>query len=379
MPVVKFQGDRISFPDSMSGDEISDVLGALWASTQAVGEFAAMIGTSSIAEPLAGIAGAGSALFSPSQGAGGRTVQSVRDALTYRPRTRAGQLAMQSIAKDVSHLSQATGAEHLSGYWKDRVVPALQENFGVISGSALAAVGLGLIGAFAEMSPGRLAPPVRQIGAVGDLENILSGWRAQGVDISVSEGKRGITVGKIIVPDRGQGVGSAVMKDISDFADKTGQTIKLDPSGDFGGNVKRLKKFYKSQGFVENKGKNRDFTISEDMFREPIAPVEPSKSFKGKVFHQTDSDFSEFDFDQGADGTIWFTDKLSNFNDPSSSSGAASGGSRVIESDVVLNKVAGFDDLDKFSVGELIQQGFDGAVLDGDIQVFDPGAIKSLK
>lgn len=169
MPVVKFQGDRISFPDSMSGDEISDVLGALWASTQAVGEFAAMIGTSSIAEPLAGIAGAGSALFSPSQGAGGRTVQSVRDALTYRPRTRAGQLAMQSIAKDVSHLSQATGAEHLSGYWKDRVVPALQENFGVISGSALAAVGLGLIGAFAEMSPGKILPVGGMRGAVGDL------------------------------------------------------------------------------------------------------------------------------------------------------------------------------------------------------------------
>ena len=31
----------------------------------------------------------------------------------------------------------------------------------------------------------------------------------------------------------------------------------------------RLKKFYKKFGFVENKGRNKDFEISELMYREP--------------------------------------------------------------------------------------------------------------
>ena len=41
-----------------------------------------------------------------------------------------------------------------------------------------------------------------------------------------------------------------------------------------------------------------------------------------------------------------------------------------------MKKVAGFKELDQFSVDELRQQGYDGAMLDGDIQVFDQKAIK---
>jgi len=78
-------------------------------------------------------------------------------------------------------------------------------------------------------------------------------------------------------------------------------------------------------------------------------------------------------------GTVWFTDNPSNFSYPSSSSSAAAGKGRIIERDIELNKVAGYDELDKYSVGELIDQGYDGAVLDGDIQVFNPSAIKSNK
>lgn len=100
-----------------------------------------------------------------------------------------------------------------------------------------------------------------------------------------------------------------------------------------------------------------------------------AKKFKGKVYHQTDSDFDEFDFNKTSDGTVWFTDNKANFSDPSSSAGAAAGTGRVIEKEVELNKVAGYDELDKYSVDELLQQGYDGAVLDGDIQVFNPKAI----
>ena len=73
----------------------------------------------------------------------------------------------------------------------------------------------------------------------------------------------------MIVPEeqRNQGVGSTVMRDIAQWADINGKTITLSPSGDFGGSVVRLKKFYKSFGFVENKGKNKDYEISESMYR----------------------------------------------------------------------------------------------------------------
>jgi len=103
---------------------------------------------------------------------------------------------------------------------------------------------------------------------------------------------------------------------------------------------------------------------------------EPNKTFKGKVFHQTNESFDEFDLNKGADGTVWFTGDKKNFSDPASSASAASGKGRVLERDVELKKVAGFKELDQFSIGELKQQGYDGAVLDGDIQVFDKAAIK---
>ena len=112
MPNVNFQGDLIEFPASMSGDEISDVLGALWASTQAMGEFAATLATGAIAEPIAGLTGLATGDIN--------AIEGMRSRLTYQPRTKAGQLAMQSIGQDITRLSESTGLNHLSGYWKDR-------------------------------------------------------------------------------------------------------------------------------------------------------------------------------------------------------------------------------------------------------------------
>ena len=106
--------------------------------------------------------------------------------------------------------------------------------------------------------------------------------------------------------------------------------------------------------------------------------AEPDKTFKGKVFHQTSEQFDEFDLSKGADGTAWFTGDKKNFTDPASSASAASGKGRVLEREVELKKVAGFAELDKYSIDELRQQGYDGAILDGDIQVFDQKAIKPI-
>ena len=79
-----------------------------------------------------------------------------------------------------------------------------------------------------------------------------------------------LTLQKIIVPDsaRGTGIGTQAMSEIIAYADANNKRIALTPSSDFGGNKKRLIDFYKRFGFVENKGKNKDFEISEAMYRD---------------------------------------------------------------------------------------------------------------
>lgn len=77
---------------------------------------------------------------------------------------------------------------------------------------------------------------------------------------------------KIAVPEgmRGQGLGTKAMQDMVKMADTEGKTITLSPSTEYGAtSVSRLKDFYKRFGFVENKGRNKDYSISESMYRRP--------------------------------------------------------------------------------------------------------------
>lgn len=92
-----------------------------------------------------------------------------------------------------------------------------------------------------------------------------------GVDHSLSHNKGTTTVHKIVVKkeDRNKGLGSKAMKAITDHADQHGHKLVLSPSSDFGGSKSRLNKFYKRHGFVENKGRNKDFSTRETMYREP--------------------------------------------------------------------------------------------------------------
>ncbi|MDQ9997467.1 GNAT family N-acetyltransferase [Acinetobacter baumannii] len=80
-----------------------------------------------------------------------------------------------------------------------------------------------------------------------------------------------LSLHKIVVPEamRNQGTGTNAMQDIIKYADSQNKTIALTPSSDFGGNKNRLTDFYKKLGFVENKGRNKDYEISESMYRAP--------------------------------------------------------------------------------------------------------------
>jgi len=146
MPVVKFNNADIRFPDNMSGDEISDVLGAMSEAAKAVGEVVGMLGSGAVAEPVAGLTG----LMTGDTNA----IRGMQERMTYTPRTQAGQRAMMRIGEDIRYMADVTGLQHVSGYWRDKVVPALQEQAGPIAGSALAALGLGALAAVTEMTPG---------------------------------------------------------------------------------------------------------------------------------------------------------------------------------------------------------------------------------
>ena len=90
------------------------------------------------------------------------------------------------------------------------------------------------------------------------------------VDIS-GNAEKGYVLSKIVVPKelRGTGVGSKIMQDLINKADMEGAIIALTPDTAFGGSKGRLIQFYKSFGFVPNKGRNKDFRYRETMIRYP--------------------------------------------------------------------------------------------------------------
>ena len=91
------------------------------------------------------------------------------------------------------------------------------------------------------------------------------------VDFSLMQRGNQATLSKVVVPreQRGQGVGTEFMQALTKAADSDGTQLALSPSSDFGGNKAKLVEFYKRFGFVPNKGKSIDFSISESMRREP--------------------------------------------------------------------------------------------------------------
>ncbi len=104
------------------------------------------------------------------------------------------------------------------------------------------------------------------------------------LDVFESPSKKEISLDRIIVPkeDRNKGVGTDIVNEVTRYADSKGYRINLTPSSDFGGNKAKLTQFYKGFGFVENKGKNKDFSTRELMYRLPLEEVkaeEPNAVF----------------------------------------------------------------------------------------------------
>lgn len=111
---------------------------------------------------------------------------------------------------------------------------------------------------------------------LADLERRLSELHQVRADLYQSaspdsEGNPRIVLARVEVPEdrRNQGTGTAFMEDLIEWADENGFTITLTPDDAFGGSVRRLNDFYKRFGFIDNTGRDKDFAISETMYRLP--------------------------------------------------------------------------------------------------------------
>jgi GNAT superfamily N-acetyltransferase len=78
----------------------------------------------------------------------------------------------------------------------------------------------------------------------------------------------------IIVNDRKQGVGTAIMRELCTFADRNAAQISLKPASksDYAATTSRgrLVRFYRRFGFVVEKVKPAEFTVIPIMVRQPV-------------------------------------------------------------------------------------------------------------
>jgi|LakMenE18May11ns_1017448.scaffolds.fasta_scaffold9620617_2 GNAT superfamily N-acetyltransferase len=83
------------------------------------------------------------------------------------------------------------------------------------------------------------------------------------VDVDAYENKFRIELMNLkVAPEhQGQGIGSKVIQELQHYARSQGKPIVLRPEAERG-RKKDLERFYKGLGFVDNKGRNIDYSLS---------------------------------------------------------------------------------------------------------------------
>jgi GNAT superfamily N-acetyltransferase len=105
-----------------------------------------------------------------------------------------------------------------------------------------------------------------------DLFHLRTQWKQMGADVFIYLNGNDLQLHsiKVDINKRGTGVGTKVMREILDFARENGYRVTLSPSTDLGAtSMSRLEAFYKRFGFVHNRGRNKDFSVSDTMIWEP--------------------------------------------------------------------------------------------------------------
>lgn len=102
------------------------------------------------------------------------------------------------------------------------------------------------------------------------MESLLNNIREEYpfVKIWAFESSNRIELQQIEIPfeHRGRGIGSEIIKRLQKYAHSVGKPIVLRPKAERG-RKRDLERFYKRLGFVDNKGRNMDYTLSSPMSR----------------------------------------------------------------------------------------------------------------
>lgn len=119
-----------------------------------------------------------------------------------------------------------------------------------------------------------------------DQENVqaIINWytnRYPNLILRITEYSNKIKLDKIEVPKelRNKGIGSSIIRDIKEYSEETGKPVVLNPEPEKG-KKGALERFYKSRGFVDNTGRNKDYdltdTFSRTMYFKPKPKPEKS-------------------------------------------------------------------------------------------------------
>lgn len=108
-------------------------------------------------------------------------------------------------------------------------------------------------------------------GFVTGIKFLVSEYNDKGVELDIRFRQSSCELNLIRVNEkaRGKGLAKEFMQKFIKLGDQHGVIIFLTPSDSFGSNVNKLKLFYKSFGFVDNKGKNKDYRFMASMIRYP--------------------------------------------------------------------------------------------------------------
>jgi GNAT superfamily N-acetyltransferase len=120
-------------------------------------------------------------------------------------------------------------------------------------------------------------------GNAKQIGDILDKKYGSKIDADISGSNKGLTLDKILIEkeNRNQGLGSSFLKDLTQYADSSQQPMSLTAAGDFGGSKAKQIDLYKRFGFLENKGKNKDYSISNNMYRNPQEQIiNPNLNFE---------------------------------------------------------------------------------------------------
>lgn len=105
----------------------------------------------------------------------------------------------------------------------------------------------------------------------GEASKLRAKWLTKGVVLDLYPGhKTAILTIRVKDSLRNQGLATEAMTEAMALADRAELTVTLSPTSEWGSSKSRLIEFYKRFGFVENKGRNKDYAHMDTMYRRPI-------------------------------------------------------------------------------------------------------------